>query len=302
MSKDLQFGVSLTPIDDVVGNRQFARAAEAGGLDLIGIQDHPYVPSYLDTFVLAGDLLAHTDKISVFPDVANLPLRPPVLLAKTAAALDLVSGGRFELALGAGGYWDAITRLGVARRTPGEANVALEEAITVLRALWADGGKPIRFDGEYYSVAGAHPGPAPAHPIEIWTGSQGPKALALTGRIADGWAAPIASYLPYEKWAEANRVIDDAAETTGRDPSAVRRIAQVVGTITANPGRPRIDEGADPVRGTARKWAQLLARLGEEQPFTTFVFWPEEQAIDQVAAFAQEVAPEVRLLLGAQPA
>ncbi|MGW4488008.1 LLM class flavin-dependent oxidoreductase [Amycolatopsis sp. NPDC004368] len=299
MSKDLKFGVSLTPVEDVAGNRRFARAADEAGLDLIGIQDHPYVPSYLDTFVLAGDLLAATEKISVFPDVANLPLRPPALLAKTAAALDLVSGGRFELALGAGGYWDAITRLGVARRSPAEANVALEEAIVLMRALWRHGGAPIRFEGEYYSLHGAQPGPAPAHPIEIWTGSQGPKALALTGRIADGWAAPIASYLPYEKWGEANRIIDEAAEGAGRDPGAVRRIAQVVGTITANKGRLRVDSGADPVRGTARQWADHLARLGREQPFTTFVFWPEEQAIDQVEAFAREVVPEVRRQLAA---
>lgn len=299
MSKDLKFGVSLTPVDDVAGNRRFARAADEAGLDLIGIQDHPYVPSYLDTFVLAGDLLAATEKISVFPDVANLPLRPPALLAKTAAALDLVSGGRFEVALGAGGYWDAITRLGVARRSPAEANVALEEAVVLMRALWRHGGAPIRFEGEYYSLQGAQPGPAPAHPIEIWTGAQGPKALALTGRIADGWAAPIASYLPYEKWAEANRIIDEAAEGAGRDPGAVRRIAQVVGTITANEGRLRVDAGADPVRGTARQWADHLSGLGREQPFTTFVFWPEEQAIDQVEAFAREVVPEVRRQLAA---
>ncbi|WP_326834825.1 LLM class flavin-dependent oxidoreductase [Amycolatopsis rhabdoformis] len=299
MSKDLQFGVSLTPVEDIVGNRLFARAADAAGLDLIGIQDHPYVPNYLDTFVLAGDLLAATERISVFPDVANLPLRPPALLAKTAAALDLVSGGRFELALGAGGYWDAITRLGVPRRSPREANAALEEAIVLMRALWGSGGAPIRFEGEYYSLEGAPAGPAPAHPIEIWTGSQGPKALALTGRIADGWAAPIASYLPYEKWAEANRIIDEAAEAAGRDPRGVRRITQVVGTITANEGRLRVDEGADPVRGTARQWADLLVRLGEEQPFTSFVFWPEEQALDQVESFAREVVPEVRRRLAA---
>ncbi|GGJ92167.1 N5,N10-methylene tetrahydromethanopterin reductase [Streptomyces camponoticapitis] len=296
MRDDLTFGVSLAPTTDVAGNRALALAADENGLDLIGIQDHPYVPDYLDTFVLAGDLLAATRRISVFPDVANLPLRPPALLAKTAAALDLVSGGRFELALGAGGYWDAITRLGVDRRTPREANAALAEAITVLRALWADGTTPVHLEGEYYSVSGVRPGPSPAHPIEIWTGSQGPRALALAGRTADGWAAPIAAYLPYEKWAEANRLIDEAALAAGRDPRSVRRIAQLVGTITGKPGNVRADRGADPVRGTAGQWTQLLARLGREQPFTAFVFWPEEQSLQQVTAFAREVAPEVRRL------
>ncbi|MER6799711.1 LLM class flavin-dependent oxidoreductase, partial [Amycolatopsis mediterranei] len=153
--------------------------------------------------------------LSVFPDVANLPLRPPAMPAKAAAALDVVSGGRFELALGAGGYWDAITRMGVPRRTPREANAALREAIAVLRALWADGPAPVELAGEFYSVGGVPPGPAPAHPIEIWTGAQGPNALTLTGEIADGWAAPIAPYLPYEKWPAPHRSIDEAAVALG---------------------------------------------------------------------------------------
>ncbi len=297
MREGLRFGVSLAPGRDVAANRALAVAADEGGLDLLGLQDHPYVPHFLDTFVVAGDLLAATRNISVFPDVANLPLRPPALLAKTAAALDIVSGGRFELALGAGGYWDAITQLGVPRRTPGEANAALREAIAVLRVLWADGSAPVRLDGEYYSVDGVRPGPVPAHPMEIWTGAQGPKALALTGAIADGWAAPLAQYLPYEKWAEANRIIDEAAESASRAPASVRRIAQVVGTITTTPGTLRINEGAEPVRASAGQWARWLARLGTEQPFTTFVFWPQEQSVHQVAAFAWDVVPEVRRLL-----
>lgn len=295
----LRFGVSLIPDLDVPAVRARAMAAEEGGLDLVGVQDHPYVPAYLDTFVVLGELLAATRKISVFPDVANLPLRPPAVLAKTAAALDVVSGGRFELALGAGGYWDAITRMGVPRRTPREANTALREAITIMRALWAADAAPVEVTGEHYSLAGVPAGPPPAHPIEIWTGAQGPKALALTGEIADGWAAPIAAYLPYEKWGEAHRLIDEAAVAAGRDPASVRRIAQVVGTITTAKGRPRLDEGAAPVRGTAAEWAAVLARLGTEQPFTSFVFWPERETTGQITAFAREVVPETRRLLGA---
>jgi alkanesulfonate monooxygenase SsuD/methylene tetrahydromethanopterin reductase-like flavin-dependent oxidoreductase (luciferase family) len=286
----------MTPTTDVTANRAIAVTAERGGLDLVGIQDHPYVPDHLDMLVAAGDLLANTRRISVFPDVANLPLRPPAMLAKTAATLDLVSGGRFELALGAGGYWDAITRMGVPRRTPREANEALREAITLLRALW--GSAPVDLAGDYYAVADLHPGPAPAHPIEIWTGAQGPKALALTGAVADGWAAPIAPYLPYERWGEANHLIDEAAVAAGREPSSIRRIAQVVGTITTSPGRPNIDSGAAPVRGTAREWANVLAHLGTELPFTTFILMLERQSADQVAAFAEEVVPEARRLLG----
>lgn len=269
-----------------------AVAAEEHGLRLLGIQDHPYVPDYLDTFVLAGTLLAATSRLSVFPDVANLPLRPPAMLAKAAAALDIVSGGRFELAVGAGGYWDAIVRMGVERRSPGEANQALEEAFAIMRALWGTGG-PVRQRGAHYVVDGVRPGPAPAHPIGLWTGATGPKALALTGRIADGWAAPIPSYLPYEQWASANAIIDEAAVAAGRQPGDVRRIAQIVGEITDRPGDIEAERGAAPVRGTADQWAALLSRLATEQPFTSFVFWPERQTLDQVIRFARDVVPAV---------
>jgi alkanesulfonate monooxygenase SsuD/methylene tetrahydromethanopterin reductase-like flavin-dependent oxidoreductase (luciferase family) len=290
---ELTFGFSLLPTLDVGGHLELAAAAEEHGLELLGIQDHPYVPDYLDTFVLAGTLLAATSRLRVFPDVANLPLRPPAMLAKTAAALDIASGGRFELALGAGGYWDAIVRMGVARRSHAEANAALEEAIAILRAVWGT-GRPIRAHGVHYTVDGLPPGPVPAHPIEIWTGAQGPKALALTGRIADGWAAPIPSYLPYEQWPAANAILDEAAVAAGRRPGDVRRIVQIVGHITDGPGDVGAERGAAPVRGDAEQWAALLSRLATEQPFTGFVFWPEHQTVDQVVRFGRDVAPLVR--------
>ena len=247
MRQDLQFGVSLTPVDDVVRNRMFAQAAEEDGLDLIGIQDHPYVANYLDTFVLAGDLLAATKKITVFPDVANLPLRPPALLAKTAAALDSSPAGRFELALGAGGYWDAITRLGVLRWTLREANVALEEAIAVMRSLWAEGGVPVRFEGEFHSVSGVHPGPAPAHLIEIWTGLQGPKALARTGGRRRSPPTCRMSIGPRPTASATRRPRPPAGSAVGPQDRPGRRHRH------HTPGCARITQGAHPVRGTAKQ-------------------------------------------------
>lgn len=290
----MKFGFSLTPTLEPRVLFELVAAAEQEGLDLVGIQDHPYAPQLMDTFALAGVLLGRTSRISVFPDVANLPLRPPALLAKTAAALDLLSDGRFELAVGAGGYWDAITRLGVPRRTSAEANDALTEAIAIMRALWSSDTKPIHLRGEYYTVDGVRPGPAPAHPIEIWSGAVGPKALRLTAQLTDGWAAPIPSYLPYEKWAGANRILDEAAREAGRDPGEVRRIAQVVGTITDSPRELQVESGSAPVRGSAGQWADFLTRLATELPYTSFVFWPEEQSVDQVTRFARDVAPQVR--------
>jgi len=75
-------------------------------------------PSAQRTWTLLSMVAATTSRVGLFPDVANLPLRPPAVLAKAAASLDVLSGGRFELGLGAGGFWDAIEAFGGPRRSP----------------------------------------------------------------------------------------------------------------------------------------------------------------------------------------
>src|SRR5215212_3713500 len=100
-------------------------AAEEAGLDLVGIQDHPYQRRFLDTLSLLAYLAARTSRIRLAPDVANLPLRPPAMIAKAAASIDLLSGGRFELGLGAGAFWENIAAMGGPEREPGESVDAL---------------------------------------------------------------------------------------------------------------------------------------------------------------------------------
>ena len=178
--RPLEFGLSLVPTSaDLTRHRELSARADELGLDLIGIQDHPYQWRFLDTWALIGDLLARTKRVRLFPDVANLPLRPAAVLAKQAATLDVLSGGRFELGLGAGAFWKAIGAMGGPVRSAGEALRALEEAIGLIRAFWS-GERTIVFEGEHYRVRGLHPGPPPAHPIEIWLGVGKPRGLALT--------------------------------------------------------------------------------------------------------------------------
>lgn len=290
----LRFGVSLTPTLDVERTYRLAAEAERAGLDLIGVQDHPYVASYVDAFVVVGQLLARTRKITLLPDVANLPLRPPVMLARTSSSLARVSGGRFVLGLGAGGYWDAIASMGTPRRTPAEGLRALTEAVELMRELWRPGATVTR-DGEFASVASlAGQGPD----VPVWIGAQGPRSLAVTGRIGDGWAAPIPSYLPYEQWAESNTVIDRAAADAGRSPAAVTRVAQLVGTIDPAVRRRPDLVGSEPIRTDARGWAEVVERLAVEQPFTTFVLWPEREDETQIRRFGEEVVPLVTERLG----
>ncbi len=128
----VEFGLFVNPAAANYENaRSQVETAERGGLDLIGIQDHPYQRRFLDTWALIADLLARTERLRFFPDVANLPLRLPTMMAKHAASLDVLSGGRFELGLGAGAFWEAIAVMGGPSRSAKESVDALEEAIQI---------------------------------------------------------------------------------------------------------------------------------------------------------------------------
>jgi alkanesulfonate monooxygenase SsuD/methylene tetrahydromethanopterin reductase-like flavin-dependent oxidoreductase (luciferase family) len=282
----LQFGLFLSPDagrrDDVLAQ---AIAAEAAGLDLVGIQDHPYQRRFLDTWVLIGHLLARTSRIRIFPAVANLPLRPPAMMAKAAASLDLLSDGRFELGLGAGTFLDAIAGMGGPRRTPGESVEAVEEAIDILRRAWeADGS--VRHEGRHYQLD-YKPGPPPAHPIRIWVGAYRPRMLALTGRLADGWL-PSLGYLGPEDAPDAQRRVDEGARAAGRDPSEIARIYNLSGRIT--------DGGAARglLEGPVEHWVEVLAGFNAELGFDGFLFDPEAPELEQIERFGAEVAPAVR--------
>ena len=208
-------------------------AAERSGFELVGIQDHPYQRRFLDTFALIADLLARTSRLRFFPDVASLPMRPPTMLAKAAASLDVMSGGRFELGIGAGNFWDAVAGMGGPRREPGERGAALEEAIDIIRVALDAGTQRgvVRGAGPFYPVPGYPAGPPPAHRVEIWVGAMAPRALELIGRKADGWV-PGGGISQVDAFAGLAARIDDAAAAAGRDPRAIRRIVNVSGSIT----------------------------------------------------------------------
>jgi alkanesulfonate monooxygenase SsuD/methylene tetrahydromethanopterin reductase-like flavin-dependent oxidoreductase (luciferase family) len=284
--RPVQFGVFPSPDSGKMREAlAIAEIADRGGLDLIGIQDHPYQAAFLDTWALLGVVLARTERVRVFPDVASLPLRPPAVLAKTAASLDVLSGGRFELGLGAGGFWSAIAAMGGPSRTPGEAGGALAEAIDVIRLMWS-AERSVRYAGKHYRLAGVHPGPRPAHDISIWLGVGGPKMLALTGRVADGWV-PSNSYFPPDALPDMHARIDEAAAAAGRDPAAVQRIYNVFGTITDGPSRGDFD-------GPVRQWIDTLVELTLDGGMDSFIFGPAGDDIAQVRTFIEEVVPPVR--------
>ncbi len=288
---ELEFGVFLTP-----GNERpeivvrLAELAEELGLDLVSFQDHPYQSRFLDTWTLLSYLAARTNRVRLAPNVLNLPLRQPAVLARSAASLDLLSDGRVELGLGAGAFWDAIEAMGGERLSPGAAVAALEEAITVIRALWDSGQRGgVRFEGEHYLLRGAARGPAPAHPISLWIGAYKPRMLALTGRLGDGWL-PSVPYLERADLASGNAAIDAAAREAGRDPGQVRRLLNVSGAYS--------DGAPGPLTGDSAADAEALAELALTEGISVLIVIGDDPR--ELERFAEEVVPATRELVAAE--
>ena len=256
-------------------------AAEHAGLDLVGVQDHPYQWRFFDTWTLLAYAAGRTERVRFVPDVLNLPLRLPTLVAKSVASLDLLSGGRVELGLGAGAFWDGVEAMGGPRRTPKESVDALEEAVSILRAFWSR-ERSITFEGDHYRVKGAHPGPPPAHPVGIWIGAYGPRMLRVTGRLADGWLPSLGGhYLQPEDVPARQATISEAARAAEREPDDIERAVNVM----------QLD-------GDPSSWADQLARIASDLHFSTLLVGvPAEDSIGFVRRLGEDVAPRVRELL-----
>jgi alkanesulfonate monooxygenase SsuD/methylene tetrahydromethanopterin reductase-like flavin-dependent oxidoreductase (luciferase family) len=292
----LEIGISIIPdADSLDRSRELVRVADEGGLALVGIQDHPYQRHFFDTWSLIPTLLAETKRISFFTDVANLPLRPPAVMAKAAASLDVLSGGRFELGLGGGAMPELIANFGGPRRTPGETVEAIDEAIDVIRLLWS-AERSVSFEGKHYRLNDARPGPRPAHPIAIWVGAFKPRMIRLVGRKADGWL-PSLGALTRDELRAGNEQIDEAADKAGRDPRSIRRLINLQGLIGDRPPPRRADLpvgylAGEPLAGPAGWWVETIAGFAQDG-FDTIVFWPVDPSSEQVERLIADVLPQL---------
>jgi alkanesulfonate monooxygenase SsuD/methylene tetrahydromethanopterin reductase-like flavin-dependent oxidoreductase (luciferase family) len=286
---DLTFGVLLKPRPgEPLSVIDLARVTEDAGLDVVSLADHPYLPERADTFALLAAIAAGTTRVTVMPNLANLPLRPPPVLARTAATIDLLSNGRFELGLATGSQhlWDRIVAEGGPRRSAGESIDALGEAVQIIRALWTSDAE-VTFDGKFYRVDAAEPGPAPAHGMGIWVGAYQPRLLRRVGAIADAWV-PSSPYLPPERLAAANGVIDEAAVAAGRSPGDVRRVYNIGGEFTG--------DGQGFLQGPPALWAQQLAECTLRYGMSCYLLYLVDSA-DVIRRFAAEVVPATRELV-----
>lgn len=289
----LLFGTFVTPTNDPPAQPvEQAVVADRAGLDLVTFQDHPYVPRFHDTWTLLSYTACRTERVHLAANVTNLPLRQPAVLARAVASLDLLSGGRVELGIGAGAFWDGVVGMGGPRRTPGESIEALEEAITVIRALWnVDDTGLLKMAGDHYQVDGAKRGPAPAHDVGIWVGAYQPRILRLVGRLADGWL-PSVQYLAggITDLGAMNRRIDDAATDAGRQPRDIRRLLNITGRFTGS--------GSGFLHGPPYQWADELADVALGYGVSAFLLASDDTATTE--RYAAEVVPAVRDLVEAE--
>ncbi|TDP90577.1 LLM class flavin-dependent oxidoreductase [Labedaea rhizosphaerae] len=288
MTLPVLFGANVDPSHaDPAAPLRAAERVDRAGLDLITIQDHPYRPAHYDTWTLLTYLAARTSRVAFVPTVANLPLRPPAVLAKSAASLDVLTGGRLRLGLGAGAFWDQIVAMGGPRRTGIDQVHALSESIDVIRALWSD-APSVRVTGRFYQVDGLEPGPRPGPGLQIWLGANGPRMLELVGTKADGWQ-PSLLHLDLDRLGPASARVDAAARRAGRDPGSIRKVYNIAGVVGP--------ESEQPFRGSPAQWVDQLVRLAHDHGMNGFVFWPESDYDRQVDRFAAEVVPATRAAL-----
>ncbi|MDH2900855.1 MAG: LLM class flavin-dependent oxidoreductase [archaeon] len=209
--------------------------------------------------------------------------------------------GRIELGIGAGTFWKAIGSYGGPSRTASEAVAALEEAIQVIRLIWnpdkTNKRKTVSFEGKFYQLQEAHPGPAPYYPVKIWIGAQGPKMLNLIGRLGDGWSIPLQSYLQTERIDGAQKIIDEAARANGRNPDSIRRIRGLAGIIDQENRLEKSLHGqGETVVGSAGVWVDELIFNAKNHGVDSFVFWPasEGNELEQIRLFAEKVVPQFK--------
>lgn len=283
-SPQIGLGVSpfAAPDSDPVGAAQLA---EELGFDFVSVSDHPgsSAPVYEAWTVLTW-IAAATRRVRVLPRVLGVPFRSPAVLAKSAESLDRLSGGRLLLGLGAGGDDAELAAFGLS----GQRKLAgLRDAIEIARRLWT--APQATYDGAVHAVRGARLEPKPRQPIPIWLGTFGPRALALTGELADGWI-PSRGYQPDEQLPVMRRRVLEAAATAGRDPAAITCALNLETDVRSAPGD-------DPLSGPPAALVDALVSFAA-MGFTSFNLIPKDYDRRQVERLGLEVLPGLRAAMG----
>ncbi|WP_454050339.1 TIGR03619 family F420-dependent LLM class oxidoreductase [Cellulomonas sp. Marseille-Q8402] len=229
--------------------RAAAVALEDAGFDSLWVSDHVVLPgtvastypfaadgvarwptdvAYLEALVTLTTAAAVTSRVRLGTAVLVLPLRQPVLLAKQAASLDVLSGGRLELGVGTGWLREEFDALGVPFERRGRL---MSSAIGLLRDCWT-GSPPGRAHGEHLLPGGLLVLPAPERPIPLLVGGHSPAALRRAGGLGDGWLAQqSATDLDPVRLADEVTQVRAHATAAGRDPDALRVVLRVADSL-----------------------------------------------------------------------
>lgn len=284
----LLFGLNISPsVGSGADPVADARLAEDLGFDFVSMNDHLHGPdARYEAWTALSWIAARTSRIGVATRVLGVPYRHPSVVAKMAETFDRLSGGRLILGLGAGASDEEFRSLGLEVRRPPDKVEGLEEAIRIIRGVWAERG--FTLDGRIYRTHHAEVEPKPEHTIPIWLGTFGDRALDLTGRLADGWIPSLEMAPPERIPAMRERILAGAREV-GRDPEEITFVYNIV---------VRVDEpsGAEPhvVSGPAEAVAERLLGF-VELGFTAFNFiLSGSPKAEQAERLAKEVIPAVR--------
>ncbi|MDQ3568346.1 MAG: LLM class flavin-dependent oxidoreductase [Actinomycetota bacterium] len=307
----MDYGVHL-PLIDLDGRPwslqrllEYVETAEGLGFEAVCANDHlVFSRPWLDGHTALAAVLAATGKMDLMTTVALPVVRGPVALAKSLAAIDILSGSRLIVGVGPGSSARDYAAAGIPFE---ERWKRLDEAVGALRALWREDGSP--FKGEFYSTEGIVLEPHPAQPPPIWIGSWGSEAgLRRTARLGDGWLASAYNTTP-EAFADARRWLGEHLRAAGKDPdrfpSAVatmflhvtedRATAQRIVRDVLSPmlGRPEIELHQLLLVGPAEECAEKIIAY-REAGVRRLLIWPVEDELRQLTAFWEWVVPLVR--------
>ena len=273
--------------------RALWRRLDAAGVDWISVWDHFYeapfqggTQPHYEALATLGALAADTERARIGCLVFYVGYRNPALLAKAASTIDHLSGGRFELGLGAGWHiWEA-SAYGFAFPDIGTRLDMLDEATEIIQRMLADGRTT--YSGRHFQVDDATCLPKPLQArLPVWIGGRGERrTLEIVARRADGWNA---AYTSAAEFARLNNVLDQWCETEGRDPAGIRRGANVafhLATDQAGVERERAKINAD--------WGAQADRIAEGSLLAT-----PGDAAEQIMAYVEAGADAVNVALRA---
>ncbi|UGT55572.1 LLM class flavin-dependent oxidoreductase [Nocardia asteroides] len=288
---DRDFGVLVLPDASAPEMLARFRRVEEFGFDQLFLPDHmanvfATQPAWLDGATMAAAAVLSTERIRIGTLVSNPVLRAPALLAKEALTLDHLSGGRFELGIGAGIVPADHHATGTEPWSVRERVARFAEYVRVLDEILSAGGERYTFDGEWYRVRDLATGPAavrrPRPPIVV--GGQAPSILRVAAERADVWNTNGKPELSLDEnialAARQNRELDELCERNGRDPRALRRSALLWATT-------------DPLTGPAGL-EELVERLSGAGIEDFVLGWPEPAQTDRFEALVREVIPKLR--------